>query len=390
MKKLSVLAGFLFVLSAGSGGLALAQSPAKAEATVPAPGGTVLAQSPAKTEAAAPAQEETPIIKLGEVVKDAGVKVGVGNLKLGGLIQIWFVDDPTKEFSKSKTEDSTFRLRRSEIKLSGDIIPQVGFTVMIDPAKQIKLTAQTNAVDQSTTVLQDAYVQLRFSKMFPGIDALAPQLEAQVGQQKLGITEEGTRSSAKLDMVERSQIGRLYGDKRDIGILLKDNYTYVEYNAAIFNGSGMQTADENSEKSIAAHLALKPITGVKIGGSLLGGSTGADKADQKRQGADVQLEYGAASLKAEYLHGTDNTTDFDGYYIQPGCYLVKDVLQLVARYDSYDKNLDSTKDVVKEISGALNLFLAKYNAEVQLEYMRRNNQATTDENVLLVNLQAAF
>ena len=79
MKKLSVLAGCLFVLSAGPLGLAPAQAPAKAEAA-----------------AAVPAQTETPIIKLGEAAKDAGkpalefAKAGFGSLKLDGLLQGWY------------------------------------------------------------------------------------------------------------------------------------------------------------------------------------------------------------------------------------------------------------------------------------------------------------
>lgn len=175
-----------------------------------------------------------------------------------------------------------------------------------------------------------------------------------------------------------------------MGLLIKDSHEYVDYSVGVFNGAGMSTADDNSDKTVTGRLVVKPVSEFKVGVSGLTGSTGVSKADQNRYACDAQFEKGPFSLKAEYLHGTDDTTDFDGYYIQPGCFIIADALQVVARYDSFDKNKDKDNDVVQEISGGVNYFIAKHNAKIQFEYMRRNNEASTDENVVMLGLQSAF
>lgn len=143
------------------------------------------------------------------------VLAGAGNLTLDGLMQVWFVSDPTKEFSKGSTKDSTFRLRRGEVKISGEMTPEFGFGAMFDIAKAIKVSISTNKTgaatsvtpDQSSTVLQDLTVKVKLGKMIGGLEAIAPKMEASIGQQKTGYTEEGIRSSSQLDLLERSDAG---------------------------------------------------------------------------------------------------------------------------------------------------------------------------------------
>jgi|GEM_PF-1431233 len=344
-----------------------------------------------------------PALKPGEVPKDAGVKVGVGNLKLDGLMQVWFMHDPTRTFGAKANAENTFRLRRGEIKLSGDIMPDIGFDIMIDPAKLLSVNQQTSAgvvtnvsVNQNSAILQDLDVRLRFTKMFPEIAGFAPNLEAIIGQQKTPITEEGYRSSAKLDLVERSQIGRTFGDRRSTGLLLKDSYQYVDYYVGVFNdGFLLNDVDNNNAKTVAGHLVLKPLPDWRIGAFGQAGDTGASNADQDRWGFDTQYERDRISFKAEYAHGRDGTVNSQGFYLQPGYYLIKDKLQLVGRYDWFDPNNDTSHNEIQEISGALNWYFYKHNAKFQFEYMRRINQAPPagvqeNEDVLLMNLQTAF
>ena len=336
--------------------------------------------------------------KPDEPAKNSAVKSALGNVNIGGLLQVWGLNDPTGVFGANSDAETTMRLRRSEIRLYGDIIPEVGFNVMIDPAKQIKLNTKTDdageitsvGVDQSTNVLQDLWITLRPSKMFPGLEPFAPNMELQIGQQKMPVTEEGYRSSSKLDMVERSIIGRTYGDFRDQGILLKDSYKYFDYYLGLFNGSGRNKTDDNNEKNGTGRVVFKPFSPWKLGVSGQKGSSGANEADVERLGGDTQIEYGPASIKAEYMYGKDGEVDGQGFYVQPGFFLIPDKLQLVGRYDHFDPNSDKNDDRVQEIAAALNWFLYKHNAKAQFEYMRRNNDAANDENVVLVNLQAAF
>ena len=98
----------------------------------------------------------------------------------------------------------TFRIRRSELKLSGDISPQAKWVVMFDPIK-------------TSAPLQDAFISLQASR-YIGLD---------VGQQKVPLGFEGTQSSGRLDTVERTLFiadkarGGGWGDVRDLGVITR-------------------------------------------------------------------------------------------------------------------------------------------------------------------------
>lgn len=196
--------------------------------------------------------------------------------------------------------------------------------------------------------------------------------------------------------MERSQIGRTFGDRRSTGLLLKDSYQYVDYYVGVFNdGFLLNDVDNNNAKTVAGHLVLKPLPDWRIGAFGQAGDTGASNADQDRWGFDTQYERDRISFKAEYAHGRDGTVNSQGFYLQPGYYLIKDKLQLVGRYDWFDPNNDTSHNEIQEISGALNWYFYKHNAKFQFEYMRRINQAPPagvqeNEDVLLMNLQTAF
>lgn len=332
-----------------------------------------------------------------EPAKGAFAKSAVGNVSVDGMIQMWLLDDPSTVFSGSKDSKFTFRPRRAEIKLNGEILPDVGFTIMIDPAKKSKLTTKADEagsltgaeVDQTSNILQDVFVDYRIGKSLSFLQPIAPNLKILVGQQKTPVTEEGYRSSSKVDMVERSIIGRTYGDKRDIGALLADSHDYFDYTVGIFNGSGLNRPDENNEKSVAGHFIVKPVKEFALGAFGQVGSTGTEEDDQDRWGFDTQFEKSVFSIKSEYARGKDVTTDSHGFYVQPGVFLAENV-QAVARYDWFDPNEDQSDDTIKEISGDINYFIYKHNAKIQVEYMRRNNDAATNKNVFLTNFQVLF
>lgn len=342
-------------------------------------------------------QNDPTKMKPGEM-KPSLARVGAGNVQFDGLIQIWALYDPTTVFGGNEDADTTMRLRRTEIRASGDILPWFGFNVMIDPAKQIRLNTTANeegelttaTVDQSTNVLQDLILQLRLAKAFPALESVAPNLQLDVGQEKTPITEEGFRSSAKLDMVERAMISRTYGEFRDVGLLLRDSHQYLDYYLGVFNGSGRNKTDDNDEKDFVGHVIAKPVKELHLGVFGQNGSTKKEEITRDRLGFDGQYELGYFSLKSEWARGKDGDVDSNGFYVQPGVYFIPDKLQLVARFDQFDPDTDQDDNTIQEIAGCLNWFFAKFNARLQLEYLRRNNEAATDENVVFINLQGSY
>ncbi len=209
--------------------------------------------------------DEIERLKDGEGFLFEPVKVGFGELKIGGLLQLWYSHDETRGNESGKAD--TFRLRRSEIMFSGEILPEVAWTVMVDPSKELGFSA--GAIDQNTRILQDYNIDIGY----------IPHHIVSIGQFKLPLTEEGLRSSVMLDTIERSFIGRTFGDQRDIGIQVRGIWEYVDYWLGIFNGSGQNQLDVNDYKDISGRIVLKPFKDLEIGISGLTGRTGTTLSD---------------------------------------------------------------------------------------------------------------
>ena len=131
--------------------------------------------------AAAPAKPPAPA--------PAPVMAGTGTIRFNGLLQAWLAggDAGFKD---------TFRIRRAELKFSGDLGRTVGWAVMIDPSKSLGTTngGGATSINQASRVLQDAFLTV----------GRPAQLALTAGQFKVPISREGLESSAALDTVERA------------------------------------------------------------------------------------------------------------------------------------------------------------------------------------------
>ena len=83
------------------------------------------------------------------------------------LLQAWYQ-------AGDNDYNDTFRIRRAELKFTGDITPQVNWSVMIDPARALSVNNTVVTVDgvpvvsnasinQSSRILQDAFITLKLS-----------------------------------------------------------------------------------------------------------------------------------------------------------------------------------------------------------------------------------
>ena len=112
-------------------------------------------------------QPETVTAKT-EDVRPNGVEVGIGKIKFNGLLQTWFL-------AGNGGLTDTFRIRRAELKFTGEISPHFKWTVMIDPAKSLSLNnafttvsgttvLKDTSVNQASRILQDAFITLSYFK----------------------------------------------------------------------------------------------------------------------------------------------------------------------------------------------------------------------------------
>jgi len=335
-------------------------------------------------------QEEEAKRKEAEAKKLEPVQAGYGKIKFDGLVQMWGSTDGKKS--------DTFRARRTELKFSGQVHPKVKWAVMFDPAKTLTQNKDKDIV-QSSRTLQDAFLTL----------LLGEKTQLDVGQYKLPTSEEGLRSSAQLDTVERSLISvrGKWGDIRDLGVMLRGSFDNGEYQLGVFNGEGQNVTDANDSKDVAARVVFKPSTtpGLELGLSTYQGKRGAEKATNRRVGAEARFLSDPWVLKAEYMTGRDNVSsstlaDREGWFLLAG-YSLDAKRQIVARYDVWDPDTDLSGDQEQDWLLGMNWFLAKHNAKFQLNLVRKNFGATgaaaagypagtRHVNQLLTNFQIAF
>jgi hypothetical protein len=213
---------------------------------------------------------------------NAPVTTKTGKLMIGGLLQVWYYsirNDHNGSFDDTNvngipdtneaSDNDSFRIRRAEIKFNMDIHENVTAVVSIDPAaeassfplitdnqansgtmfKTINNVAPefdvvngtglgaTSAVSRvqlgSGTLprlLKDAYINYH---------GVVPHHDFTIGQFIPAWGEEGMRSSAQLDFVERSFVGLLNED-RDLGVAVHGFWLdeRVQYWLGLHNGAG--------------------------------------------------------------------------------------------------------------------------------------------------------
>lgn len=327
------------------------------------------------------------------------VESGYGTLKFDGLLQGWYVGG-------GDGVTNTFRLRRSELKLSGQITPKAGFTIMIDPSKALSLVSKTNSttgdlssvtVNQNSRILQDAFLTLTY----------IPHARIDFGQQKVPLSLEGLQSSAKLDTVERALFmsdrtrNGSFGDIRDFGIMVSGPVTrFVDYQAGVFNGSGENQNQVSSfdQKSMIGRLVFKPFSGFSVGGSgALGyGLTNSTTRPRRdRMGLEAQYLHGPLTLRSEYMQGKDGVFTRTGYYGHIG-YKVTKKIEPILRFDDYDpdvtKDTDKTNARERDYIAGFNYFIDNHYWKVQTDYLRKTfaKDILPQQNVIETNLQLSW
>ena len=312
---------------------------------------------------------ETPL-KLPKENERLPVTAGMGNVKLGLLIQEWYTVD--------EHAPDNFRNRRLEIGFSGKLTDHLKWTAMMDPS----LVREDNS---TRSLLKDAVVS------YDGI----LNHEVKLGQYKIPLTEEGFRLSSQLDTIERSYISRTFSDKRDIGLMIIGKpCRFAEYQAGVFNGTEANNFDTNNQKDLIGRFVLKPfpdnagLRGLEIGSS--GYYRPATGAVKKRIGLEARYSYGPWSLKSEYLHAQDGRVPADGWYVQGG-YFFLPRWQALLKYEGFNLDQRGSEGREYDTTVGLNYFIVFPTTKFQLNYVHKEAQfAAANDNQVIGAVQYAF
>ena len=200
-----------------------------------------------------------------------------GWVQVGALLQGWFDTQWRSDVpaGTSRSTQATFRLRRAEIKVSGDIVRDVAsFLVSFDPAATYKFSATNYTVQSGAGATATQQTITTYAppgnttslKLF-WVTLKSPYIEASIGQFKYPISYEGQSSSGELIFPERAYSSRYFGDTYDMGIRLEKKFDWLKYQVFLINGTGQNQIDANLQKDLAVRLEVTPIDGLTVGGS---------------------------------------------------------------------------------------------------------------------------
>ncbi|MBI3830843.1 MAG: hypothetical protein HY291_15085 [Planctomycetes bacterium] len=262
---------------------------------------------------------------------NAAVTTKQGKLTISGLVQVWYYSIQNDNIgffgdvsprvalggdTNEMKDNDSFAIRRAQLRFTMDIHENVSAVVMIDPARAItgRPSFPTNvglftrgredgfSGDAAAVRYgEDAGRQFGFTSFgaFIGTNApskgiledayinyhgVVPHHDFTVGQYKPFLGEEGIRSDASLDFIERSMIGQTY-ESRDTGLTVHGTWwdDRFQYWLGAFNDAGnwFQSAgpqqnrvDDNDNKSFTWRVLVRPLWKNETWGSLELGASG--------------------------------------------------------------------------------------------------------------------
>jgi hypothetical protein len=278
----------------------------------------------------------------------SAAKIVLPPFELHGFLQVYYRDgDPT-------TKDG-FRLRKADLKFNGELSPRLAWRVTFDASKVLtvnkanergtdSLALSDVSIDQRTRILQDAALTYTINHAF----------SLDIGQQVIPLSLEGTIPTSQVETIERSLFiversrATGLGDIRDIGVSANGRtLTAVEYHVGVFNETGYDagSTDANDQKAVIGRLVIHPpgLPDLQVGGS---GAFegGAISQRRERAGGEVQFRTDLFTLRSEAMSALDGTLRRFGWYGM-GAVRPTSRLQLVARYDDWDRDLSAEASI---------------------------------------------
>ena len=245
------------------------------------------------------------------------------------------------QFIQQTGKTDGFDIRRARLDLQGNISPYFSYKLLTDFAGSPKIL--------------EAYAEIKLKDYF----------NVTIGEAKIPFSFQNLLSDSKLEISDRAQvvealvsrstdvIGNQNG--RDIGVqvggsFLKYSKRYLlEYKIGLFNGSGINVADNNNNKDLSGRLVAHPFEGVGIGGSFYSGTgfygtPAAVNHGRNRTGIELNYEFKRFLLRSEYIEGKDGAIKRNGWYAETGYFLIPSRFQLLLRYDTNDPNSAVSKN----------------------------------------------
>lgn len=269
------------------------------------------------------------------------------------------------------------------------------------------------------------YLLAEFVKPMPfefyGEWAPASEFNLKLGQMKTPLSLENQLSLTELetvantrtvsyligmdDDVQRLQNG-INNTGRDIGLmahgkLLKQkDHSLIHYHVGVFQGTGINTSENNNTKDFATNWMLEPVKNFRIGGGIYLGKAlykpeeeGMEKRNYAYNRWIVSSDYKSDRFyaRAEWIKGKDGNNYKNGIYGTALYYAIPKKLASVIKIDYFDKNTAKNQDVVDYTVGINYYFFPMCRLQLNYTYSDfSSNWGSRNSNVVLGQMQIVF
>ena len=235
---------------------------------------------------------------------------------------------------------STFYLKRARVSLTGN-------------AKEEKIDYRLQVDMAGVPKICDLYFRYKPSLKF----------NMQMGQFKIPFAiENDIYGPTTVELIDYSYITTLLARNnarydgiaatgRDIGFQIygsfgeQKGYNTLSYNLGVFNGAGINVADNNESKDVVARLIFKPSKELSLSASAMFAETAMESAtvhsDRFALGAIYDTE--SFIVRSEYAEAEFGDDDIDAFYVMGG-YKIKRDWMLVARYETLNQEYERAAD----------------------------------------------
>ena len=198
--------------------------------------------------------------------------------------------------------------------------------------------------------------------------------------------------------------GQSLGTVRDVGADLSLNYQWKNGNAikvtgGVYNGAPYNTSDVNNDKNFIGRAEIKLAKMFTLAPNLIAGKSNDPDSTKKNLdvwGGSVNWSWKNEIIEGEYIHNQTGSSEKQGWHVwgahsfSTGFKFVPE-LQMLARYEQLDPNMDKAGDRTNRVTLGTNLYIDKKFTKLQINYQINGEETkATDNNEWLALLQLAF
>ncbi|NDV97044.1 hypothetical protein D0T84_19345 [Dysgonomonas sp. 521] len=222
-----------------------------------------------------------------------------------------------------------------------------------------------------------------------------------------------TRSVSALigmtDDVQRLQNGK-NNTGRDVGIMAYGNlfktqtHDLLEYKVGLYQGTGLNTSENNNSKDFAANLTLQPVKGFRIGGGVYFGeakylkpeymnSDDTEESNHVRNRWIVSSDYRSERVyaRAEWIKANDGGISKEGLHGMGLYYFIPQKLNAFAKVDYLNQNKNTNNEVIDYTLGINYHFYGPCRFQLNYTYSDYSNSwGERNSNTVLGQMQIVF